>query len=211
MFTLAAGTFAESQIEVKKSRFLAHIAPVQSEAEAREVLASRRNLYPDARHHCSAFILDSEGATARVRFSDDGEPAGTGGPPILECLQGGELVNVIAVVTRYFGGTLLGTGGLVRAYSQATQRALSSATLVALETRAGFSVTCALAYAGKLEAEIRRANWQISSADWDAQVAFHFTVPLDEADFVDSMVGAVTGGQGTLTRGSDQRVTVPMS
>lgn len=97
--TIAAPT--EAEIEIKKSRFIGFVAPVADEAEAREVIAERRNAHPKARHHCTAFVLDPDSRTQR--FSDDGEPAGTAGAPILDVVTGHGLTFVVAVVTRYFG------------------------------------------------------------------------------------------------------------
>lgn len=115
----------EGGIEEKKSRFLANIFPAETEEEALAQIEGIRKKYWDARHHCYAYIIGNRAQL--VRCSDDGEPAGTAGRPILEVLTGQKLNNVTAVVTRYFGGTLLGTGGLVRAYTQAVQAGLTNA------------------------------------------------------------------------------------
>ena len=110
---------ATGEIEVSRSRFLCRLARVEDEVSARSVIEQARKQHWDARHHCSAFIL---GADHRLeRSSDDGEPAGTGGAPMLEVLRGRDLSDVVAVVTRWFGGTLLGTGGLSRAYADAVR------------------------------------------------------------------------------------------
>ena len=116
---------ATAEIEVKRSRFLGHVVPVTTEDEARAVVEAARKEHWDARHHCSAFVLGPDGALQRS--SDDGEPSGTAGAPMLEVLRGRGLTDVVAVVTRWFGGTLLGAGGLVRAYSDATRAALDAA------------------------------------------------------------------------------------
>ena len=107
----------DGEIVEKKSRFIAEVHPVTSEEEAMEILEQTRKQYWDARHHCWAYIIGRNPAAERM--SDDGEPAGTAGKPILEVIRGRELTNVLVIVTRYFGGTLLGTGGLVRAYTSA--------------------------------------------------------------------------------------------
>ena len=110
---------AQGEIEEKKSRFIATIRPIETEEEALQVVEQLKKKYWDARHNCYAYIL--QGANPVVRCSDDGEPQGTAGRPMLEVLTGANLQGVVAVVTRYFGGTLLGTGGLVRAYTAAVQ------------------------------------------------------------------------------------------
>ena len=113
---------ATAEIEVKRSRFRSRVVRVETEEAARAVIAEERRVYGTAGHHCSAFVLGPTAAT--VRSNDDGEPSGTAGPPILDALRGEDLSDVVAVVTRWFGGTLLGTGGLVQAYGDATRAAL---------------------------------------------------------------------------------------
>ena len=107
----------EGEITEKKSRFIAHVLPVESEEEALLQIENIKKKYWDARHHCWAYVLGRNPAAERM--SDDGEPAGTAGKPILEVIRGRKLTDVLVIVTRYFGGTLLGTGGLVRAYTSA--------------------------------------------------------------------------------------------
>ncbi len=109
------------EIIEKKSRFIANIRPVSTEEEALEVINEYKKKYWDARHNCSAYIIGNN-----IKFSDDGEPSGTAGKPMLDVLSGQELTNVVVVVTRYFGGILLGTGGLVRAYKGAVQEGLKA-------------------------------------------------------------------------------------
>ena len=105
------------EIIEKKSRFIAEVYPIESEEQAAQILEETRKKYWDARHHCWAYVLGRNPAAERM--SDDGEPAGTAGKPILEAIRGKKLTDVLVIVTRYFGGTLLGTGGLVRAYTSA--------------------------------------------------------------------------------------------
>lgn len=142
-------------LEVKRSHFLGRAARADTEEEARAFISRIRSTYPDARHHCSAFLLAPQGAQPVERSSDDGEPSGTAGQPMLEVLRGSGAVNAVVVVTRYFGGTLLGTGGLVRAYSVATSRALAAASWVALGSVHLWEVRIPIAQAGRLEAELR--------------------------------------------------------
>ncbi|MGN0304663.1 MAG: YigZ family protein [Lachnospiraceae bacterium] len=118
------------EIVEKKSRFIATIMPVKTQEEAQAFIEGMKKKYWDARHNCSAFILGSRGEITRC--SDDGEPSGTAGRPMLEVLTGEGLSDVAAVVTRYFGGVLLGTGGLVRAYTKALQAGLAASKLVTL-------------------------------------------------------------------------------
>lgn len=118
----------EGEIVEKKSRFIATVCPIHSEEDAVMFIEKIKKKYWDARHNCHAFILGERNEISRC--SDDGEPSGTAGKPMLDVLLGAGLHNVCVVVTRYFGGTLLGTGGLVRAYSQAVQAGLENSLIV---------------------------------------------------------------------------------
>lgn len=120
------------QIEEKKSKFIADIFYVEDEKQVEEILKTTKKKYYDAKHHCYAYRL-IEDKTIKEKSSDDGEPSGTAGAPMMNILKKNELVNILVVVTRYFGGTLLGTGGLVRAYSDATLKALENTTMVIQE------------------------------------------------------------------------------
>lgn len=113
-----------SEIEIKKSKFFGILSPASSIEEAREILSDVRKRYPNATHYCTAMSFGNI-----QRSNDDGEPSGTAGLPMLECLRHKELDNVVMIVVRYFGGTLLGTGGLVKAYQQSTLSAIALATL----------------------------------------------------------------------------------
>jgi len=119
------GGGVDVELEIRRSRFLTRLRRVSTEDAARAVVDERRSAHFDARHHCSAFVLGPDGRTARS--SDDGEPAGTAGVPMLQVLQKNALTDVVAVVTRYFGGIKLGAGGLVRAYSDAVAGAIETA------------------------------------------------------------------------------------
>ncbi len=130
-----------AEIEEKKSRFIAQLCHVKTEDEALAFLEEIRTTHRMARHNVYAYILRNAGSSERIRYSDDGEPQKTAGLPTLEALKHAGLTDVIAVVTRYFGGTLLGTGGLVRAYTQATQAAIASATLVTISRCVDIHIT----------------------------------------------------------------------
>jgi uncharacterized YigZ family protein len=120
----------EHEYVVKKSRFIARLVPIQSREDAMAGVARARRDYPDARHHCWAFLVGRPEDAASAGMNDDGEPSGTAGKPILNVLQHGHLGDVLVVVIRYFGGIKLGAGGLVRAYGTATQQALELAPVV---------------------------------------------------------------------------------
>ena len=125
---------SSSELDVKKSKFIANIIKITDEQDAKEKLNQIRKEYSDARHNCYAYIVyDNETKTKIEKSSDDREPSGTAGIPMLTLLQTNNLVNVLIVVTRYFGGILLGTGGLVRAYTDSSKQALEAAKIIELQ------------------------------------------------------------------------------
>lgn len=146
---LPLGYRAVAELEVKRSRFLASVARCDDEPAAREFVAAVRRRWPDARHHCTAFVVEVPGAQPIERSSDDGEPSGTAGRPMLDVLRGADLTQVVAVVTRYFGGTKLGTGGLARAYSDAVASALDGAPRVRPVTTPLFALAFSYADAAR--------------------------------------------------------------
>lgn len=145
----------EAEITEKKSRFISNVFYVESEDKALEYLQSIRKKYYDAKHWCYAYIIGIDGKI--VKSSDDGEPQGTAGHPMLDILKGMELTNVLAVVTRYFGGTLLGTGGLVRAYSESLKKSLFN--IKNTDILFGYKVSLNLSYDdyGKIEILINKS------------------------------------------------------
>lgn len=180
-----------AEIEIKRSRFIACAARVVDEDAARGFLADIRASYPDARHHCSAYILRVEAANPVERSSDDGEPAGTAGQPMLEVLRGSGLQDVAVVVVRYFGGVKLGTGGLVRAYQGATRAVLDSARTTRRERRDVWQVTVGHAEAGKVEAELRARGLDVA-ASYAEKVTLTLTVGA--GDDPSGTVREISGG-----------------
>jgi len=162
---------APSRIElvINKSRFIGQCYPVSSEAEALETLAALKKQYWDATHNCYAYSIGEKGAVAR--FSDDGEPGGTAGMPMMEALRGAGVTNVLCVVTRYFGGILLGTGGLVRAYTQAARLALEAAGVALLREWEELLIACPYPLYEKVKRELELAGAAISSTDFGADVS----------------------------------------
>lgn len=179
-------TPGSGQIEVKKSRFIGDAFSVHNEEEVQEYVAGIRKKHYDARHHCYAYILGDENA---VRASDDGEPQGTAGKPILEVITKEGMRNTLVIVTRYFGGTLLGTGGLTRAYSQAAKEALNSSILIEKHTGIRFKVTMGYDILGKLENLINGSEdiYEVDS-DYGENVTKTFVVPLYMQDRVSKKI-----------------------
>lgn len=183
---------ASAEIEIKHSRFLALVAPVRTEQQARQVIAERRAEHPKARHHCSAFVLGPEPTVQRS--NDDGEPSGTAGVPILDVLTGHGLTDVVAVVTRYFGGTLLGAGGLVRAYGGAVSAALDGARLVTRRLLVPVTVTLDYATAEAVRARVAAAGWQLVGQEFSAQVTITVAAPASELESVLGTLADLSAG-----------------
>ena len=171
---------AAAEIIEKKSRFIGEIFPAATEEEALAHIAAVRKQYHDARHHCSAFICGTRGEL--LRSSDDGEPQGTAGKPILAVLTGAGLTNTLIVVTRYFGGTLLGTGGLTRAYTEAAQAALSAAQIDTHTLGRDLTATVSYALSGAAERHLRKTGFAMETPVYENDVRFTVFVPVAHAD-----------------------------
>ena len=200
---------ASAELEVKRSRFVCDVAPVPSEEDARAFVESVRSATRDARHHCTAFVLGPDGGTQRS--NDDGEPSGTAGAPMLDVLRGQGLTDVVAVVTRWFGGTLLGTGGLIRAYGDAVSAAVDAATVVAYARREGLVVTVGSADGPRVENALRgHPGCAVTSTTWGATgLVLDVAVESGTGDSVRGLVGALTAGAGEVIGGPGSWVRVP--
>lgn len=202
----------DHELVIKKSRFLTHVAPISSADEADAVIAAVKKRAWDARHNCSAQVTGSLGE--RARSSDDGEPSGTAGVPMLEVLRRRELTDVVAVVTRYFGGIKLGAGGLVRAYSSAVSEALDLAALVDRRLLAGVGVSVTHADAGRFEnllrAWIQDRDAVLDEPVYAASAEFSLWVKPEDVTPLDAEIAAMSGGEVRLRQtGSERLVDVP--
>ena len=187
---------ASAQVEDRGSRFLCDVRRVGSEEEARALVAELRREHWDARHHCSAFVI---GPGREVeRSSDDGEPAGTAGAPMLEVLRGADVSDVAAVVTRWFGGTLLGAGGLVRAYGDAVRAALAEAGTLRRSLLAELALELDHADAGRVEGDLRARGVPVLDVAYGARVRLLLAADPDEVDRLGHVVAAATSGAGRL-------------
>jgi uncharacterized YigZ family protein len=189
---LTVARTAEVEIEIKRSRFLGHVERVGSEDEARAVVERIRKQRWDARHHCSAFVLGPDGAVQRS--NDDGEPSGTAGAPMLEVLRGREVSDVVAVVTRWFGGVLLGAGGLVRAYGDAVRETLDAAGVRRRLLLERYDVSAGHADAGRLESDLRAREVRVLGVDYAERATLHLAVPADAAGGFAALLAELTGG-----------------
>lgn len=187
---------AEAELVEKKSRFIATVRPAASEAEAEAFIDEMKKKYYDARHNCSAFVIGSKAQL--TRSSDDGEPGGTAGRPMLEVMLGSGIRNAAAVVTRYFGGTLLGTGGLVRAYSGVLKEALDKC--VTVRQRFGVRVQIKTDYnnVGRIQYLLANRNINIEESVYEADAALTAAVPIEEYESLCKEITEATSARAQL-------------
>ena len=191
----------KGEYEEKKSRFLGEAIHVESEEEASAHVARIRKQYYDARHHCYAWVI-GEGSE-RKKSADDGEPSGTAGQPILKVIEGSGCTNVLVIVTRYFGGTLLGTGGLVRAYTQAARSAIGNAQTVRMCLCRKIAVTLEYGALDRVLYELRRQEIETGETEYGAQVTLHLTAEEEYADALEKMITALTSGGAAIETESE--------
>lgn len=195
--------------EIKRSKFITLISRVRSEDEARDFIHEVRADYPDARHHCSAFILHVDGANPIERSSDDGEPSGTAGKPMLEQLKGSGMLDLAAVVVRYFGGIKLGAGGLVHAYSNSVGEALPLVGQVTRSVRELYTVEFAHAEAGRLESELRARGVEVTDVVYGATVTYTLAVDPGGRAELEAMLASLTSGSASLAEAGQTWVESP--
>jgi uncharacterized YigZ family protein len=200
---------ASAELVVSRSRFLCVLERVEDESSARSVVEQARREHWNARHHCSASVIGPDRSVERS--SDDGEPPGTGGAPMLEVLRGRELSDVVAVVTRWFGGTLLGTGGLSRAYADAVRAALDVATLVQRVEQEICEVTVDLAAAGRLEHELRSRGTKVLRTEYTDVATLSLAVPTIAVPIAEEIVAELTEGTAELFHRGRRWVDAPVS
>ena len=195
-YQTVAGT-GESELVISKSRFLGFCLPVSSEAQAQERLQELKKRFWEARHCCYAFRLTEGGVS---RSSDDGEPSGTAGAPILNVLAQNNVENALIAVVRYFGGVLLGTGGLVRAYGKAASEALSAAGIQQMRVCERVDIVLSYASYAALEPLLRTGQYR-AEPEFGEQVTLHCVLPLEETESFLQAVTERTDGGARVTRG----------
>ncbi|HEY0187332.1 MAG TPA: YigZ family protein [Cellulomonas sp.] len=202
-FSSTLGAVVEHELVVKRSRFLTRAAPVGTVAEADAVIAAVRKQHWDARHHCVALIVGTH--ADQQRSSDDGEPSGTAGIPMLEVLRRRDLTDLVTVVTRYFGGVKLGAGGLVRAYSTAVSETLDLARIVQRTPATTVTVPVPHADAGRIQGVLR--DWAdghdavVTGVEYAADAVITLLVPPTRLDAFDAELAAASAGRLAGTRG----------
>lgn len=205
---LPPGVTVTAQIERKKSRFITWLRRVETDEAARALVHEARKTFPDARHHCSAWIINPVDQQPVTHSSDDGEPAGTAGRPMLEALAGSGLGDIGAVVIRYFGGTLLGTGGLSRAYSDAVTAALAVAPRLEVVSSPAWSVSLDHRRGGRIEAELRDRGFKVESEYLASGV--ELTVTAGDGADLQSMIATLLGSPVELRPLGDRRTERPL-
>ena len=181
--------------EIKRSRFITSLAPASTVEAARAFIAEVSAEFADANHNCWAYVVGPPGSSGQIGMSDDGEPHGTAGRPMLTVLLHSGVGDIVAVVTRYFGGTLLGTGGLVKAYSGGVQTALASLPTVERIPRAEVTVVLDYSAVTPLQRLLPRYETEILGQQFEADVTFQLRLPQEQLDTFTAAVIELTNGQ----------------
>ncbi|WP_422748870.1 IMPACT family protein [Mycobacterium sp. WMMD1722] len=187
-----------AEVLIKKSRFIARLRHVDDDTQFTDLLTYARNADRHANHHCFAYVLGIESSARVERFSDDGEPGGTAGAPILRTLKAHDLCNVGVVVSRYFGGIKLGAGGLTRAYARAAGAAIEQSTLRPLQRKAVFELSAGHADAGRVEAELRGRGFDVTNVQYGEAV--HMTVLSVDGGALKVALNDISSGKADLVQ-----------
>ncbi len=198
----------QHEIEILKSRFICSLFRVADDSEARVILERMRKQYWDANHNCYAYVIGEGGRLQKA--SDDGEPSGTAGVPMLEVLKKRELVDVLAIVTRYFGGTKLGAGGLIRAYGRSVSEAVDGVGVVERRTRAIVEIAVDHATAGRFENSLRNSIFPLHDIRYDREVTFVTQLPDDEVPDLANWLAEISNGSVQPTVAGHAIVEVPV-
>lgn len=197
---------ADGYYEEKKSKFIASIYPISNEKDALEIIEKTRKKYWDARHNCYAFVVGNNNELTRC--SDDGEPSGTAGKPILEVIINKKIHNCIVIVTRYFGGTLLGTGGLVRAYQKAAVDSIENAKLGCMIKGNRINVTVDYNMAGKVQYFVQKNNYILRDIIYAGDVEIIIDAYASEAEKVVKEITDLTSGNCLIEEEKDVDVVI---
>ena len=187
---------ASDECVINKSRFIGYACPCESEKEALSFLKTIREKHRDATHHCFAYIIGLNSGI--IRYSDDGEPAGTAGLPIVEVMRSRSIVNCCVVVVRYFGGTLLGTGGLVTAYTQGCKIALDAAVIVRMELTSHFLCDVPYSFWDTISHSLKGMPAKILDPEFGTSVSFLLSVRICDQEKITETLRKITGGKIVL-------------
>ncbi len=200
--------YGQTEIEIQKSRFIAHAKRCVTEEEAKSFINQIKKDHPQANHNCAAYMIGEHDQIQKAM--DDGEPSGTAGVPILEVIKKRELKDTCIVVTRYFGGIKLGAGGLIRAYSTSAKEAIDSAGVVLCKHMQKLDVTIDYPLLGKLENEVRQTSYRLESIDYLAHVTVHLAVEIDDVDDCKQWLVNLTSDQADITETTQAYIEVPV-
>ncbi len=198
---------AETELVEKRSRFIGHIWPVESEEEARAYIEQMKKKYHDARHNCWCYRLKEGGVE---RYSDDGEPQGTAGQPMLGVFQKEGVVNVVCVVTRYFGGILLGAGGLVRAYTQSAKNTLDESGISVVRRWVEVAVPCPYHLFERMKLEVESTGGVLGEIEYAADVTVHALLPENNVEDFSGRVVELTAGSAEAVLIGEAYKAVPI-
>ncbi len=196
----------EAELTEKRSTFLGHVRCAETEDKAKEFIAAMKKQYHDARHNCWCYRIQG----GPERYSDDGEPQGSAGIPMLEVLKRENVTNAVCVVTRYFGGVLLGTGGLLRAYTKSTKDALAAAGRAAVNVWAQVDIPCPYALFERAKGAVTALGGAVDSLDYGADVTLHALLPLTAADALQNQIRDLSAGSVEAVVVGEVRKAVPL-
>ena len=196
------------EIEIKKSRFICHLRRVKSEEEEQVFIEEVKKEHWKATHNCSAYTIGLNDEIQRAH--DDGEPSGTAGVPMLEIFLKRELKNVAAVVTRYFGGTKLGAGGLIRAYGGAVNEAVNDIGVVERQLQQLIDVTVTYSQSGKVENALREANYTIQDIQYAENITYQCVIPLENKEKFIEDITNWTSAQAEIKIGQQAWIEIPV-
>ncbi|NMB11644.1 MAG: YigZ family protein [Firmicutes bacterium] len=205
---LTLGGTGIDTVVIRRSKFIGAAGPAEDEAQALGFLEKVREEHKQATHNVYAYQIGENNQLQR--FSDDGEPGGTAGMPVLEVIKQMDLRNVVVVVTRYFGGTLLGAGGLVRAYTEGAKIGILAAGIVKMVLHSRLQITVDYTYAGKLQNVVMQSPWCLADIEYGAQVRFTVLAPLKEDLRVKEAFTEITSGQAVIVELGQEYVPLPV-
>lgn len=199
---------SETEFTEKRSRFIGHVAHVTTEEQARDFVTAMKKRYHDARHNCWCYLLREEGV---VRYSDDGEPQGTAGQPMLNVFQRQGVTDVVCVVTRYFGGVLLGAGGLVRAYTRSARDAMEVAGICVVRRWVCMDVPCDYSRFARIQQETEAMEGVVRDTEYGAEVTLRVLLPEERWEAYRARIIDLSAGTVTPRVTGEALVPVPLS
>ncbi|RLQ93016.1 YigZ family protein [Planomicrobium sp. Y74] len=206
---MTAGSSANAELLIQKSRFIGYAARAETEQQAIDFINSIKEQHRSANHNCSAYMLGEHDSIQKA--NDDGEPSGTAGVPILEVLKKKHLKDTVIVVTRYFGGIKLGSGGLIRAYGKAASEALAAAGIVERRLHSLMKVTIDYTWLGKVENEVRQSVYPLKTIEYTDGVDLYIHVPVASEEQFSAWMNELTNGQASLICTEKEYLEFPLN